>query len=140
MPKFHIHPMNPSQVVYGEQLNAGDVIGKDDVCDSTSGRWEKAPCAGLVLQSGCQTFWVRKMPAPKDWKIDWKEQLWDKLSDLEIRAIIESLPEAMQAEIIRVVSNYLLKRAGWVEVCAGCGKNPYDCGCPAGTAWRPPKK
>jgi len=53
------HPRNQFEVVIGIRLRAGDTIQEDDVYDSTSGRWEKAPCPGLVLQEGCKTYWVR---------------------------------------------------------------------------------
>lgn len=60
MAEKHVHPMNPDQVVFGRRLNAGEVIQPEDVYDSTSGRWEKAPCPGVVLQVGCTTYWVRR--------------------------------------------------------------------------------
>ena len=56
----HIHPMNPSQVVFGGRLQAGETIQAGDVYDSTSGKWEKAPCLGVVLQEDCNIYWVRK--------------------------------------------------------------------------------
>ncbi len=55
----HIHPMYPNQVVFGERLKAGATVQPDDVYDSTSGKWEKAPCPGVVLQESCETYWVR---------------------------------------------------------------------------------
>ena len=61
MAELHTHPKDPSQVVYGERLKAGEVIQPNDVYDATSGKWEEAPFfSGMVLQEGCQTYWVRK--------------------------------------------------------------------------------
>lgn len=60
MAEFHYHPMKQNRGVYGKRLKAGAIIQPDDVYDSTSGKWEKAPCPGVVLQEGCQTYWVRK--------------------------------------------------------------------------------
>lgn len=60
MAKWHTHPLDSSQVVYGERLNAGTIIQSDDVYDSTSGKWEKAPCPGVVLGEGCQTYWGKE--------------------------------------------------------------------------------
>lgn len=55
----HAHPRNPSQVVFGYRLQPGEIIRRDDVYDSTSGTWEKAPCPGLTLGEGNATIWVR---------------------------------------------------------------------------------
>lgn len=60
MAEWHFHPMNPSQVVFGERMKAGMVIMPGDVYDSTSGKWETAPCPGSVLQEGFAAYWVRK--------------------------------------------------------------------------------
>lgn len=62
MVEIHRHPVWPYRVVYGEKLRAGDTIQSDDVYDSTSGNWEKAPCPGVILQEGCNTYWVRPSP------------------------------------------------------------------------------
>lgn len=55
----HQHPLSPHKTVVGRKLLPGDTIQSDDVYDSTSGEWKKAPCAGLLLQEGCNTIWVR---------------------------------------------------------------------------------
>lgn len=59
MAEYHSHPMNTSLVVFGRRLHAGEVFQADDVYDSTDGTWRIAPCPGLVLQEGCETYWVR---------------------------------------------------------------------------------
>ncbi|MBI5421335.1 MAG: hypothetical protein HZA35_03460 [Parcubacteria group bacterium] len=51
--------VSSNEEVYGRRLKPGEVIEADDVYDSTSGQWEKAPCPGLVLQEGNETVWVR---------------------------------------------------------------------------------
>lgn len=58
--KAHIHPRNPDREIWGRRLQPGDTIQPEDVYDAMSGIWVKAPCAGLVLQEGCATYWVRK--------------------------------------------------------------------------------
>lgn len=60
MAEQHTHPMNPSQIVFGRRLHAGETIQVGDVYDSTSGKWEKALCSGSILRKGCATYWVRK--------------------------------------------------------------------------------
>lgn len=70
MGESHAHPTNPSEVVYGERLRVGDVIQPEDVYDSTSGKWEKAPCPGAVLQKGFAAYWVRKETVASGMSID----------------------------------------------------------------------
>lgn len=60
----HPHPMNPRNIAFGERLRAGDTIQPDDLYDSTTGMWEKAPCPGVVLQEGCSTYRVRPSSPP----------------------------------------------------------------------------
>lgn len=55
-----------ADAVYGIILGAGDVIQPGDVYESTSGRWEKAPCPGCAIQEGCQVRWVRPVEEPKN--------------------------------------------------------------------------
>lgn len=55
----HKHPLFPHRIIQGRKLNPGEIIRADDVYDSTSGRWEKAPCPGIVLQDGYAAIWVR---------------------------------------------------------------------------------
>lgn len=75
-------------------------------------------------------------------EMNWKQDLWDALSDQEMRNKIQNLPNEVQVQILKNFSGTELKRIGWEEVCLGCGKNveQRDCGCPAGTGWRPPKR
>lgn len=57
--EIHKHPLWPHQIIEGRKLNAGETIKANDRYDSTSGKWEKSPCPGLILQEGCKTIWVR---------------------------------------------------------------------------------
>lgn len=59
MAMLHAHPGNTSQTVCGEQLRAGALIQPNDVYASATGKWEKAPCPGIVLNEGSQVYWVR---------------------------------------------------------------------------------
>ncbi len=52
------HPKS-NEVIEGTQLGYGDVLSENDVYDSSSGKWEKCPCPGLVLQNGTAAIWVR---------------------------------------------------------------------------------
>lgn len=56
----HRHPMS-GDVVYGVQLEPGDIMQPTDFYDSTSGSWERCPegRAGAIIQKGCETKWVR---------------------------------------------------------------------------------
>jgi hypothetical protein len=76
-----------------------------------------------------------------DWQMDWVANLWGRLSDVEVRNIVEGLPEELQARIVCYVNREALRRLGWKEVCSGCGKPTAgrDCGCPCGTGMTPPK-
>jgi hypothetical protein len=71
---------------------------------------------------------------------DWKEALWDKMSDQGIRERVEKLPESIQSSIVSTFSHDELREFGWVEVCTGCGAETAkrDCGCPCGTGMTPP--
>ncbi|MBI2109278.1 MAG: hypothetical protein HYT93_03840 [Parcubacteria group bacterium] len=55
---IHRHPES-SIGIYGYRLEPGDIIMKNDVYDSTTGFWEKAPCPGLTISEKCRTVWVR---------------------------------------------------------------------------------
>ena len=56
--QFH-RPPRGGRLVFGYRLVAGDVIEEDDVYDSSSGGWQKAPCAGLTLQEGTAAVGIR---------------------------------------------------------------------------------
>lgn len=60
----HRHPLNRHNIAFGERLRTGDTIQPDDLYDSTTGMWEKAPCPGVVLQEGCSTYWIRPNSPP----------------------------------------------------------------------------
>jgi len=60
MVEIHYHPKNKGEVVIGRRLVSGERIKAGDVYDSSCGKWEKAPCPGLVIQAGSTTYWVRK--------------------------------------------------------------------------------
>lgn len=67
----------------GRRLQPGETIHEDDVYASSSGRWEKAPCSGLVLQEGCDTYWVRSAFTDEllDAEDEAKKQVEGKSSD-----------------------------------------------------------
>ena len=65
MDEFQVHRTARHDVVFGRRLVPGDVIQKDDVYESTTGKWEKAPCPGVVLEAGVETVWVRPEAEPK---------------------------------------------------------------------------
>lgn len=52
-------PPGGGKAIFGFKLEPGDVIQENDVYDSSSGGWDKAPCPGLELQSGIKTVWIR---------------------------------------------------------------------------------
>lgn len=56
---LHGHPLDLSRVIYGRRLNPGEMIKPGDVYDSTSGKWEKAPCPGMAVPEGFHVVWVR---------------------------------------------------------------------------------
>ena len=41
-----------SDQVSGRRLRVGETIHEDDLYASSSGRWERVPCPGLVVQEG----------------------------------------------------------------------------------------
>lgn len=53
----HVHPVS-GEVIEGIRLVEGAVLREEDVYDSTTGKWEAGPCAGLTLQN-TRTIWVR---------------------------------------------------------------------------------
>ncbi|PIT88526.1 MAG: hypothetical protein COU29_01955 [Candidatus Magasanikbacteria bacterium CG10_big_fil_rev_8_21_14_0_10_36_32] len=57
--ELHTHPKNPNEKIFGQRLQAGDIVEEDDVYDSSSGKWEVCPCPGLTLQESVNTYWVR---------------------------------------------------------------------------------
>jgi hypothetical protein len=62
------HPFaNPIQ---GRRLQAGDVLRSTDVYASTTGKWERCPCAGAVLQTNVDVVWVRPPPSISDEEAD----------------------------------------------------------------------
>ncbi len=75
-------------------------------------------------------------------EINWKRDLWDGVWDRVMREKIESLPDEVQRQILKSFSGTELVGLGWEEVCLGCGQSVEkrgDCGCPAGTGFRPPR-
>lgn len=64
-PKFHEHPRNMHDKIYGVLLTPGDTIEPTDLYQSSNGYWEKATCAGCVLGEGGDRIWVRPMPLPE---------------------------------------------------------------------------
>ncbi|MEK7498383.1 MAG: hypothetical protein AAB611_00810 [Patescibacteria group bacterium] len=48
-----------NKMIYGRRLKPGEIIEPDDVYDSASGLWERAPCPGLTLGEGDSVVWVR---------------------------------------------------------------------------------
>lgn len=59
--EWHEHPRS-NLGVFGERLKHGDVIEPTDVYSSTNGKWETAPCPGLVFQDGNgNVVWVRPL-------------------------------------------------------------------------------
>lgn len=62
MTEIHRHPVWPHRIIEGRRLTPGEIIQANDVYDSTSGKWEKSPCPGLILQKGQEGYeviWVR---------------------------------------------------------------------------------
>lgn len=47
----HMFPVRP--------MNAGEEIKPTDFYFSSTRRWLEAPCAGCVIQAGCETSWAR---------------------------------------------------------------------------------
>lgn len=58
----HRHPVS-GQIIRGVRLKLGDKTQASDVYDSTSGRWEKVPIAGVILTEDTGAILVR--PTPK---------------------------------------------------------------------------
>ncbi|KKS38969.1 MAG: hypothetical protein UV01_C0001G0045 [Parcubacteria group bacterium GW2011_GWA2_42_14] len=57
--RWHFHPETGLEV-FGTLIEKGTRLEKDDVYDSTSGKWEKCPCPGAVLQtSEPNVIWIR---------------------------------------------------------------------------------
>ena len=76
-------------------------------------------------------------------EINWKRDLWDLLSDQEMRNKVQGLPDEVQVQILKSFSKTELLGLGWEEVCLGCHQSVEkrgDCGCPAGTGFCPPKR
>lgn len=46
-------------VVFGRQLDPGEVLEETDVYDSTSGNWDPCPVPGLPIGEGNTATWVR---------------------------------------------------------------------------------
>lgn len=53
------HPLSENEIVQGEKVEKGDFLKSDDVYPSSSGKWEKCPCPGVILQGEDHTLWVR---------------------------------------------------------------------------------
>lgn len=54
----HEHPRSGERIP-GRRLQPGEVVHKQDLYDSSSGRWESAPCPGLVIEEGAAAYFVR---------------------------------------------------------------------------------
>lgn len=66
-PTYHTHPRNVRDLpIFGLKLEAGDVLEKDDVYDSSNGLWERCTCPGLKLGEGTATVWIRPVPVPPE--------------------------------------------------------------------------
>ncbi len=64
--KFHDHPRNMHDQLYGKRLVEGDTLEPNDAYTSSGGYWEKCTCPGLTL--GPQTgdpVWVRPVAPPE---------------------------------------------------------------------------
>lgn len=63
--KFHDHPRNMHDQLYGKRLVEGDVLEPNDAYTSSNGFWEKCTCPGLALgpQTG-EPVWVRPERPP----------------------------------------------------------------------------
>ena len=64
-PKFHKHPRNMHDAVYGVKLAPGDVLEATDVYDASNGFWETCTCPGAPIGEGLTTTWIRPMTEPK---------------------------------------------------------------------------
>ena len=64
MAEFHVHPNNPNEIVYGERLKVGDIIGSGDVYDSCRGIWKKSPLTDLPIKND-RFYWVRPVKQEK---------------------------------------------------------------------------
>ncbi len=59
----HTHPIS-GVVIQGVRMPAGTTIRETDRYDSSTGKWSSGfSAAGLVIQPGCATVWVRQ-PGP----------------------------------------------------------------------------
>lgn len=55
-----VHPISGTTIL-DVQLSPGTTIGENDKYDSTDGKWrENGWVAGLTIQPGCTTIWVRQ--------------------------------------------------------------------------------
>ena len=53
------HSIWKREIVWGIRLSPGDVLEETDMYDSTTGKWAKCPCPGLVVPKDTKTIWVR---------------------------------------------------------------------------------
>ncbi len=58
--KVYNYP-NMENSVVGYELETGDILQQNDVYNSSSGKWEKCPCPGLMIQieRDSSVIWVR---------------------------------------------------------------------------------
>lgn len=56
---FYINHPGTGDMVAVRYMNPGEKIEPSDFYLSNSGRVSEPPCAGLVIQAGCETSWVR---------------------------------------------------------------------------------
>ena len=62
-PCWHLHPVSPHRLVFGSLIEAGDILEATDVYDSTSNKWERCPCPGIILEvASDHVRWVRPRP------------------------------------------------------------------------------
>lgn len=63
--KFHQHPRNIHDQLYGRRLVDGDVLEANDAYTSSNGFWEKCTCPGVPLQgTSDDPIWVRPERPP----------------------------------------------------------------------------
>ena len=66
-PSWHLHPVYPHRLVFGSPIEAGTRLETTDVYDSTSGRWERCPCPGIILEvASDHVRWIRPCPVPAE--------------------------------------------------------------------------
>ena len=54
----YLHPVSAIPM-RGMRLAPGATLRKDDLYDSTDGKWRPCPCTGATICDGCTTFFIR---------------------------------------------------------------------------------